>query len=224
MAFLEMVGLAKTYGAGADAVEALRGVDLAFEKGEFVVVMGASGSGKSTLMHLLGALDVPTAGEVRVGGRALAGLSAVERTRYRRETTGFVFQQYNLVSTLNAVENVELPLLYAGVGRRERRARSLAALEAVGLAGRARHLPHQMSGGEQQRTAIARSVVHRPALLLADEPTGNVDTATTEALLGLMLRFRDETGLTIVLVTHNPWIGERAGRLVRLRDGRVVAS
>lgn len=223
MAFLEAVGLKKTYGGGADAVEALRGVDLSFEKGEFVVVMGASGSGKSTLLHLLGALDVPTSGEVRVGGRALAGLSASERTRYRRDTTGFVFQQYNLVSTLTAVENVELPLLYAGVGRRERRARALAALDAVGLTGRAKHLPHQMSGGEQQRTAIARSVVHRPALLLADEPTGNVDTATTEALLALMLRFRDETGLTIVVVTHNPWIGERAGRLVRLRDGRVVS-
>ncbi len=223
MAFLETVRLAKTYGGGPDAVAALRGVDLSFEKGEFVVVMGASGSGKSTLMHILGALDVPTSGEVRVGGRAIAGLSAWERTRYRRETTGFVFQQYNLVSTLTAVENVELPLLYAGVGRRERRARALESLESVGLAGRARHLPHQMSGGEQQRAAIARAVVHRPALLLADEPTGNVDTTTTEALLDLMLRFRTETGLTIVLVTHNPWIGERAGRLVRLRDGQVVA-
>lgn len=223
MAFLEVVRLEKTYGKGSDAVAALRGVDLSFEKGEFVVVMGASGSGKSTLMHILGALDVPTSGEVRVGGRALAGLSAWERTRYRRETTGFVFQQYNLVSTLTAVENVELPLLYAGVGRRERRTRALASLESVGLLARAKHLPHQMSGGEQQRAAIARAVVHRPSLLLADEPTGNVDTTTTEALLDLMLRFRAESGLTIVIVTHNPWIGERAGRLVRLRDGQVVA-
>lgn len=222
MAFLEAVKLAKRYGQGVDAVDALRGIDLAFEQGEFVVVMGASGSGKSTLLHLFGALDTPTSGEVRVGGRALHELSAGERTKYRRETTGFVFQQYNLVSTLTAVENVELPLLYAGVGRRERRARALAALDAVGLSGRARHLPHQLSGGEQQRTAIARAVVHRPLLLLADEPTGNVDTATTEALIGLMLRFRDETGVTIVIVTHNPWIGERAGRLVKLRDGQVV--
>ncbi len=222
MPFLEAVHLAKTYGEGPDAVSALRGVDLSFEKGEFVVVMGASGSGKSTLMHILGALDVPTSGEVRVDGKALAGLTAWERTRYRRETMGFVFQQYNLVSTLTAVENVELPLLYAGVGRRERRSRALASLESVGLAGRARHLPHQMSGGEQQRAAIARAVVHRPGLLLADEPTGNVDTTTTGALLDLMLRFRAETGLTIVLVTHNPWIGDRAGRLVRLRDGQVV--
>lgn len=223
MAFLEALKLAKTYGEGPDTVAALRGIDLSFEKGEFVVVMGASGSGKSTLMHILGALDVPTSGEVRVGGMALAGLSAWERTRYRRETTGFVFQQYNLVSTLTAVENVELPLLYAGVGRRERRTRALSSLESVGLLARARHLPHQMSGGEQQRAAIARAVVHRPSLLLADEPTGNVDTTTTEALLELMLRFRAETGLTVVVVTHNPWIGERAGRLVRLRDGQVVA-
>ncbi len=222
MQFLEATKLAKTYGRGEDEVRALRGIDFAVEAGEFVVVMGESGSGKSTLLHLLGALDSPSAGEVRVGGRSLAGLSSRERTRYRRETTGFVFQQYNLVSTLTAVENVELPLFYAGVPRRERRTRALAALESVGLAGRVKHLPHQMSGGEQQRAAIARAVVHRPALLLADEPTGNVDTHTTEALLDLMLRFRKEAGLTIVLVTHNPWIGERAGKLVRLRDGEVV--
>lgn len=213
----------KVYTRDSQQIVVLDGITLAVPEGEFLALMGPSGSGKTTLLNLIAGIDRPTSGRVVVAGTDLGSLSESALAKWRSRTVGFIFQFYNLIPVLTAVENVELPLLYAGVGRRERRARALAALDAVGLTGRAKHLPHQMSGGEQQRTAIARSVVHRPALLLADEPTGNVDTATTEALLALMLRFRDETGLTIVVVTHNPWIGERAGRLVRLRDGRVVS-
>jgi putative ABC transport system ATP-binding protein len=217
---IRLEGVHKVYATGKLEVHALRGVDLVVEPGEFVAVMGPSGSGKTTLLEILGCLSRPSAGRYWLAGRAAGEIDADALARLRGGEIGFVFQSFNLLPRLSAVENVELPLLYGGVARRERRRRALAALERVGLGARAAHLPAELSGGERQRVAIARALVNRPALVLADEPTGNLDSATGEEILALLREVHAE-GNTLVVVTHDPGIGKRAGRLVSIRDGRI---
>jgi putative ABC transport system ATP-binding protein len=217
-------GLVKRYRLGKVPVPALAGVDLDVAAGEVVALAGPSGSGKTTLLNLLGGLDVPDGGEVRLGGRDLGGMSEGERTRLRRDHLGFVFQTFNLVPVLSAYENVEYPLWIAGTSARERRERTEEALAAVGLAERARHRPDQLSGGERQRVAIARALVHRPLALLADEPTGNLDSSTGQRVLDLLLRAHEERGTTLLIATHDPAILARLPRRVRLRDGAVVGD
>ncbi len=216
--------LVKSYTVGESPVHALRGVTLDIAPGEFVALTGPSGSGKSTFMHLLGCLDRPTAGEYRLNGRDVAALDARALAAVRNREIGFVFQGFNLLPRTSALENVELPMLYGTpVPGRERRERAEAALEAVGLGERLGHHPNQLSGGQQQRVAIARALVNRPSVLLADEPTGNLDTRTSIEVMGIFQRFNAE-GLTIVLVTHEPDIAEYATRIVAFRDGRVRAD
>ncbi|MBI5309988.1 MAG: ABC transporter ATP-binding protein [Actinobacteria bacterium] len=221
-ALYELRGAARHYGEGATAVKALDGVDLTIAPGEFVVIEGSSGSGKTTLLQLLGALDVPTAGTVSFGGRDLAALSSGEQDELRRDAVGFVFQHFNLIPTLTARQNVEVAMVPRGVGAADRAARAAELLERVGLGGRLDHLPLQLSGGEQQRVAIARALANDAAVLLADEPTGNLDTATGAEVLNLLHRLWTEQGLTIVLITHDPEIAKRAGRLLKMRDGKIV--
>ncbi|MBW3539467.1 MAG: ABC transporter ATP-binding protein [Planctomycetes bacterium] len=212
----------KTYGAAASRVEALRGVSLDIARGERVAILGRSGSGKSTLLNLLGCLDRPTAGTISVGGRELGSLTSRERAAYRLKTAGMIFQAYHLVGTRTALGNVELPLVLAGHSRRERRAKARDALEAVGLADRCEHLPSRLSGGEQQRVAIARALVNEPSLLLADEPTGNLDTATADAVMSLLVERTRVLGTTVLLVTHDEALAARvADRLLRMSDGRL---
>jgi putative ABC transport system ATP-binding protein len=219
---VEAVGLEKRYRLGRTEVHALRGVDFRLEPGEFVVVAGPSGSGKSTLLNLLGCLDDPDAGSVVVEGRDLSKMSASDRTCLRRRRLGFVFQSFHLVPVLSAFENVEYPLLIDGVPRQERRARTTAALAAVGLQDRLGHKPDQLSGGERQRVAVARALVHDPVLVLADEPTANLDSATGGAVVELLARLNTERDVSLLLATHDPAIMRRAPRVVRLADGRVV--
>ena len=216
-------GLTKDYHLGSHTVHALRGVSVTIEPGEFVAVMGPSGSGKSTFMNLLGCLDTPTAGRYVVDGEDVAGLSPDALARIRNAKIGFVFQQFNLLPRTSALENVELPLLYAGVSARERRARARARLAAVALADREGHQPSQLSGGQQQRVAIARALVNNPAVILADEPTGNLDSRTSVEVLTLLQRLNRE-GLTIVLVTHEADIAAYAGRILSFKDGRLRAD
>jgi len=216
-------GLTKDYHLGSHTVHALRGVSVTIEPGEFVAVMGPSGSGKSTFMNLLGCLDTPTAGRYVVDGEDVAGLSPDALARIRNAKIGFVFQQFNLLPRTSALENVELPLLYAGVSARERRARARARLAAVALADRESHQPSQLSGGQQQRVAIARALVNNPAVILADEPTGNLDSRTSVEVLTLLQRLNRE-GLTIVLVTHEADIAAYAGRILSFKDGRLRAD
>ncbi len=208
---------------GAGEVEALRGIDMEVGRGEMVAIVGPSGSGKTTLLNCLSGLDGFDGGQVNVDGHDLAKLSDRERTAYRRKNMGFVFQAFNLLPVLSAVENVEIPLLLQGVGSAAARRRALEMLETLGLAHRANHRPDQLSGGEQQRVAVARALVHQPAVVWADEPTGNLDTEVTQVIVELLVRMNKQ-GQTIVLVTHNPQVAERAARILRMRDGRLEQS
>ena len=221
---IQIEGLRKDYRVGDVVVPALRGVDLSVEKGAFLSVVGASGSGKSTLMNILGLLDQPTAGRYLLAGEDVSGLDRDRRAALRNRTIGFVFQSFNLLPRTTALENVELPLLYNGshlpTAERHRRARAL--LEAVGLGERVHHTPAQLSGGQQQRVAIARSLVNDPELILADEPTGNLDSRTSVEIMEILQRLNRETRLTVVLITHERDIAEYGDRVVVFRDGRVV--
>ena len=218
---VEALGLRKEFGSGATRVEALRNVDLSLGEGEFVAVMGASGSGKSTLLHLVGGLDRPSGGVVRLGGQDLAALDDDALTLVRRRQIGFVFQFFNLLPILTAEENVALPLVIDGVDEKEAQRRSLAAMEAVGVAHRAEHRPSELSGGEQQRVAIARALVSNPVLILADEPTGNLDSVSGDQVISLLRRLADEHGQTILMVTHDAKDAAVADRVVFLKDGLV---
>jgi putative ABC transport system ATP-binding protein len=221
---IEASGLTKTYGAGDVEVNALRGVDLEVERGEFVAIMGPSGSGKSTLLHILGALETPTAGVVAVGGGRYDGLDDKELTRFRRDHIGFVFQFFNLLGSLSAVENVMLPALIAGRHEQELLDRAMDLLGIVGLGDRADHLPSELSGGEQQRVSVARALLLSPELVLADEPTGNLDTRAGRGILRLLRTVCDSAGHTIVMVTHDPAAAAAASRVVFLRDGEIAGE
>jgi putative ABC transport system ATP-binding protein len=223
VAVIDARGLRKVYRMGEVDVEALAGVDFRLEKGEFACIMGASGSGKSTLLNIVGCLDRPSGGSYELMGRRVDSMEDSELAAIRNRFIGFVFQTFNLLPRASAVTNVELPLVYARVGGRERRERAMEVLERVGLADRAGHRPNQLSGGERQRVAIARALVTRPALLLADEPTGNLDSRTGEIILGLFKEIHSE-GNTILLVTHDAGVASAARRIVRIRDGRVESD
>ncbi len=219
----ELVGVSKIYGSGDAEVRALDGLNLTVQRGDYLAVMGASGSGKSTAMNILGCLDRPTSGSYRLNGTEVESLSDDQLADLRNRELGFVFQQFHLLPQLSALENVVLPMVYAGVSPRERRERAVAALERVGLGQRLANRPNQLSGGQQQRVAIARAIINKPALLLADEPTGALDSRTTEEVLAI---FDDlhRGGITLVLVTHEDDVAARAGQVVHFRDGRVVAA
>jgi len=214
----------KSYGAGEARVHALAGVDLAIRRGEFVAIMGPSGSGKSTAMNIIGCLDTPTAGTYGFMGVDAGRLDRNRRALLRNLYIGFVFQGYNLLPRTTAAENVELPLIYRGVAARERRDLAMQALAQVGLVGREHHTPAELSGGQQQRVAIARAIVTKPTLLVADEPTGNLDTARTHEIMDLLTRLNAELGLTIVMVTHESDVAEYAGRTMRFLDGHVASD
>jgi putative ABC transport system ATP-binding protein len=222
-AVIELNEVRKTYATGDAEVHALDGVSLSIEPGEFAAIMGPSGSGKSTLMNILGCLDRPTSGRYVLDGRDVTSLDKSGLAEVRNRTIGFVFQGFNLLSRTTAMENVELPLVYAGHGRAERHRRSMASLERVGLGQRMHHLPSQLSGGQQQRVAIARALVNDPRLILADEPTGNLDTKTS---LDVMALFQDlwRAGMTILLVTHEPDIAAFAARVITVRDGKILSD
>jgi putative ABC transport system ATP-binding protein len=226
MSLIAISSLTKTYQVGDVSVQALRDVELSIEAGECVAITGPSGSGKSTLMHILGCLDRPTSGTYRLAGKDVSTLSRDELARVRNETIGFVFQSFNLLPRTSAVENVELPMLYSSsrVTMSERRQRALAALASVGLDERAAHHPNQLSGGQQQRVAIARALMTHPPILLADEPTGNLDTRTGAEVLRIFRRLQQERGITVILITHDRHVAEHASRIVNMRDGRVVSD
>ncbi|MDG4804497.1 ABC transporter ATP-binding protein [Micromonospora sp. WMMD980] len=221
VAAIEAVDVSRTYELDGVSVSALRGVSLTIAQGEYVAVIGPSGSGKSTLMHLLGGLDRPSGGRLVIGGRDVASLTAPELATLRNETIGFVFQAFHLLARTSAVDNVALPLVYRGVGARQRRERAAAMLGRVGLGHRLHHRPNQLSGGEQQRVAIARALVTEPAVLLADEPTGNLDSVTGEAVLELLERLNAESGVALVMVTHDQEVAARARRRIAVRDGLI---
>jgi putative ABC transport system ATP-binding protein len=223
MPLVAVSDLRKTYVVGQTEVPALRGVSLVIEKGEFVAVMGSSGSGKSTLMNLLGCLDAPSSGTYHLAGRDVLRLSSKKLAAVRNTSIGFVFQQFNLLARATALENVELPLVYAGFGWRERRRRAREALAQVGLSAREHHRPSQLSGGQQQRVAIARALVNQPLLLLADEPTGALDSVTSEEIMAALVRL-NEGGLTVVVVTHEADVARQARRVIHVKDGRVVSD
>ncbi len=220
---IQLTGVERTYIVGSQPVPALRDVRLTIQPGEYVAIMGPSGSGKSTLLHILGCLDRPTAGSYRFAGEETANVTENELSRLRRYQIGFVFQFFHLVPRLTASANVELPMVFAGIPPDERRQRTKQALELVGLTPRAGHRPDQLSGGEQQRVAIARAVVMEPELLLADEPTGNLDSVSGGEVIRLM-EAMNQRGLTLIVVTHDPKIAERARRCIRLGDGRILSD
>lgn len=222
-AILELDQVRKTYDTGVVRVDALRGVDATILEGEYVAVIGPSGSGKSTLMNILGCLDVPTSGTYHLTGQDVSTMTEAELAEVRNKRIGFVFQQFNLLASMPAWRNVELPLIYAGVPRPERRERALAALARVGLADRADHKPGELSGGQQQRVAVARALVTEPALILADEPTGNLDSESTADVLGLFDEL-SAVGRTIVLITHELEVAERASRQLVVRDGQIMPA
>ncbi len=223
MAIIEAYSLNKTYPVG-EGVHALVDVFVTVEKGEFVAIMGPSGSGKSTFMNVIGCLDEPTSGRYLLEGVDIGGLGRDALAEVRNKKIGFVFQGFNLLPRTSALENVELPMLYNGTPPSERRQRALAALKALGLEGREHHHPNQLSGGQQQRVAIARALVNRAPILLADEPTGNLDTKTSIEIMELLVRLNDESGITILLVTHEPDIAEYSKRIIRFLDGRIISD
>lgn len=221
---IELINLHKVYDSGFNKVHALRGLNVSARGGDFVAIMGASGSGKSTLLNILGCLDVATSGSFRFDGRATEPLSRDELAHLRNHHIGFIFQNFNLLHRSTALENVALPMVYAGRPTRQRLANAQAALQRVGLADRMDHMPWQLSGGQQQRVAIARALVNDPRLLLADEPTGNLDTHTSEEIMQIIRQLHEEQHLTVALVTHDPGIASFAQRIIALRDGLVVAD
>jgi putative ABC transport system ATP-binding protein len=220
---IEVSALTKTYGSGETTVHALRGVDLTVLPGEYVAIMGASGSGKSTLLNMLGCLDVPSSGEYILDGLPVSELNERQLSLLRNRKIGFIFQSFNLVPRTSAISNVELPMVYTGLRRGTRRERALAALEMVGLSDRANHLPNELSGGQQQRVAVARALVTGPAMLLADEPTGNLDRTSTQDVLGVFDRL-NALGRTVVMITHEDEVAAHAHRVVRVSDGRIVSD
>lgn len=218
---IQVSGLRKTYALDGVQVQALRGIDLTVQAGEFVAIMGPSGSGKSTLMNILGCLDLPDGGSYRLGGRDVTELDADELAQLRNREIGFVFQNFNLLPRTSALENVETPLIYAGIAREERHRRATEALQHLGLGDRLASLPSQLSGGQQQRVAIARALVTRPTLLLADEPTGNLDTATSADIMDVLDRLNRDQGVTVLLITHEHEVADRAQRTLVVRDGML---
>jgi putative ABC transport system ATP-binding protein len=214
--------LTKVYDLGEVRVEALRGVDVRVERGEFVAIMGSSGSGKSTFLNILGCLDRPSTGRYLLDGVDVSQMSSDQLAEVRNKKIGFIFQSFNLLARTSAVDNVELPLLYSGTDSGDRRARALAALKATGLEGRAEHQPSQLSGGQQQRVAIARALVNQPSIILADEPTGNLDSQTSNEIMGIMQTLNEQQGITIMLVTHEPDIAQYAKRIILFKDGVVI--
>jgi len=221
---IELEGVTKIYGQGEAEVRALQDIDLKIHEGEFVAIMGPSGSGKSTAMNIIGCLDTPTSGLYRFSGTEVGELNRNQRALLRRNYLGFVFQGYNLLARTSALENVELPLIYLGLPISERRQLAMEALEKVGLKGREKHGPSQLSGGQQQRVAIARAIVTKPEILLADEPTGNLDTARSEEIMNILTDLNKNDGITIVMVTHEPDLAEYAGRLVQFVDGLIQSD
>ncbi len=219
-ALLQLRGVTKTYLMGEITVQAVRGVDLDVQEGDYLAIIGPSGSGKSTLMHIIGCLDIPTTGTYTLAGIDVAGMGELQLAQVRNRRIGFVFQAFNLLPGMSALRNVELPLMYAGVSRADRRARAVRALERVGLGDRIDHKPNELSGGQQQRVSVARALVTEPDLILADEPTGNLDSASTEELLGLFRELHD-SGRTIVLITHEHDVADQASRVVAMRDGQA---
>lgn len=222
-ALIEVTDLCKVYNPGENEVRALDHVSLTIEKGEFVAIIGQSGSGKSTLMNMLGCLDVPTSGEYFLNGKDVSALTDDEQSDIRNLEIGFIFQGFNLIGNLTAVENVELPLIYRGVGKKERHELALEALEMVGLSHRLDHKPNEMSGGQQQRVAIARAIAARPPVILADEPTGNLDSGSSREILQILKNLH-EGGRTVILITHDDGIAAQAKRVVRIMDGKIESD
>jgi putative ABC transport system ATP-binding protein len=220
---IRLTAIKKSYPFAGGELVILHGIDLVIDTGEFVAIMGASGSGKSTLLNLIGCLDIPTSGRYELNGRDVARMRSHDLAAVRNREIGFVFQSFNLLPRATSLRNIELPMIYAGVPRRTRRTRALELLAFVGLTDRARHLPNQLSGGQRQRVAIARALANRPSLILADEPTGNIDSATSIRILDLFSELHQQ-GNTIVMVTHEPDVAARANRLIEVRDGRIVGK